>query len=282
MAAPAPGGIPNWLLRQFTPSTKAYIRHVVRYQDVRYLASPWAEYYSLPVTGTTFTAATELAGGPLGGDTPFLKSELQVTRHVPLLPTVVLDLGLRAGGIVGLRGGATRILADDARWDDIRLNDRFFLNWRNVRGFRTLGPSTVTEAQRRGEKPPTRYRALGGNAVWAVTANLNFPFPLWPSNGVIAGHLFANAGNLALFENSGALKSWEKIRDFLFNPAVSVGAGIVAMRLPVLGPLPSGRLELNMAVPLNGGAVLGRDGTPTINPWTFDSIRWGLHWVSLS
>ena len=276
-------GIPAWLQSHFAPSTKAFVRWQLRYNDVQFLAAPWYDVFALPVGGTDAAASFELAGGLLGGGTSLARAEAQWTRHRSLYPFVVLDLNVRCGLAAGF--GGSDWVGEDARWSDLRLSDRFYLNWRNVRGYLAVGPNTNTEAAARNDPdPPRRFRCLGGNFVWAASASLNFPFPLWPWNGLVSSHVFANVGNLALVDNLAHLAS--AAGDIFGRPKASVGAGLVAMQVPGLGPVPNGRLELNMALPVNVGAVFGGgaagDGTAGVSsPWVFDKLRWGLHWTCI-
>jgi hypothetical protein len=284
-AAPHLRALPRWLHPHFAPSTKVFVKYTAAFSTVRYLPEPYYNVFSLPVGGTSFAAAAEVAGGLLGGDTALCKGEVQVTHHRTLLPWVVLDVSARAGAAVGLGaasgsggdglGSAAAADAPGRGWAALRANDRFFLNWRNVRGFLAVGPNTSHEAYLRGEPAPRRFRLLGGNALWAASASVNFPFPLWPSNGVVCGHIFANAGNLALVESLTHL--WASLGEFLAQPVASVGCGLVAMQIPSMGPVPNGRLELNVSVPVGG---LGA-GPAAASPWVFDRVRWGLHWTSL-
>lgn len=50
-----------------------------------------------------------------------------------------------------------------------------------------------------------RIVALGGNALWATSLSLNFPFLFFPHNGLAAMHFFANAGNLRYVDSFSAL-----------------------------------------------------------------------------
>lgn len=274
-------GVPSWLQHHFAPSTKCFLKYELRYSTVQHLPRPWYDVFSLPVSGTDFCGTAEVAGGLLGGSSSLAKAEVQCIHHRTLFPFVVLDLGLRGGFCAGL--GGSEWVGQDARWgDSLALVDRFYLNWRNVRGFLAVGPNTNTEAEMRGEgdNPPRRFRCLGGNAVWAASATVNFPFPLWPSNGIVSSHIFANVGNLALMEN--AAHAAASLADFFGNPKASVGCGLTAMQIPSLGPVPNGRLELNFSLPVLSGEGGGNGtGVSLASPWVFDKIRWGLHWTSL-
>ncbi|KAG5490372.1 hypothetical protein JKF63_00492 [Porcisia hertigi] len=244
----------------FSPTDKGYVRHQLTTTDVAHHANPYLyNMYPLPIYGSEVSICNELAGGPIGGDFSFLKSELQGSKYVPLGPFFSLQLSAKLAGIYPFFGSR------------IPLNDRLFLSNCHVRGFKSIGPSTLDWGNN-----VNRFAATGGNALWATSLSLNFPFLFFPNNGIASMHLFANAGNLRMVESFGALKDgYRWVRDC----ACSVGAGIVITRIPIFGVAPSGRFELNMCIPLgvdNEGNIVCRNGRKSL----FDRWRFGLVWSS--
>ncbi|KPA80566.1 putative mitochondrial Tob55 [Leptomonas pyrrhocoris] len=252
--------IPAGDLPDFTATDKGYIRHQFTVTDVAHHANPFLyNMYPLPIYGSQVSLSSEFAGGLIGGEFSFIKNELQATKYVPLGPFFSLQLSCKLAGVYSFFGGRTP------------LNDRLFLSNCHVRGFKSVGPSTLDSGS-----PVSRFAATGGNALWATSASLNFPFLFFPDNGIAAMHLFANAGHLRMID------SMESMRDgyrWLRDCACSVGAGIVITRIPLFGVAPSGRFEVNISIPLGvdrDGNVVCRNGRKSL----FDRFRFGLVWSS--
>lgn len=252
--------IPVGDLADFTATDKGYIRHQLTFTDVAHHANPFLyNMYPLPIYGNQLSVSNEFAGGPLGGEFSFLRSELQAVKYVPLGPFFSLQLSAKLAGIYPFLGGR------------IPLNDRLFLSNCHVRGFKSVGPSTLDSGS-----PVNRFAATGGNALWAASASLNFPFLFFPNNGIAAMHLFANAGNLRMLDSFESLKDGYR---WLRECACSVGAGVVITRIPLFGVAPSGRFEINMSIPLGvdkEGNIVCRNGHKSL----FDRFRFGLVWSS--
>lgn len=244
----------------FTATDKGYIRHQLTVTDVAHHANPFLyNMYPLPIFGKQISLSNEFAGGPIGGDYSFLRSEFQASKYVPLGPFFSLQLSAKLAGIYPFFGGR------------VPLNDRLFLSNCHVRGFKSIGPSTLDSGS-----PVNRFAATGGNALWAASASLNFPFLFFPNNGVAAMHLFANAGHLRMIDSVEALKDGYR---WLRDCACSVGAGIIITRIPMFGVAPSGRFEINVSLPLGvdkEGNIVCRNGRKTL----FDRFRFGLVWSS--
>lgn len=254
------GEIPVDLLPDFSLTNKGYVRHELSVSSGAYHANPdLYNMYPLPISGRDLSLANEFAGGPAGGDFCFLKTEAQMTKYWPLGPFLSMQLSAKLAGIYPFGGSR------------IPLNDRLFLSTCHVRGFKSIGPSTLDLGRETG-----RFAATGGNALWASSMSLNFPFLFFPNNGVASMHLFANAGNLQTIDTREALCDWYK---WLRTSACSVGAGIVITRIPLFGIAPSGRFELNISVPLGidkNGHITTGSGSPKL----FDRVRFGLVWSS--
>ncbi|KAG5499053.1 hypothetical protein GH5_03754 [Leishmania sp. Ghana 2012 LV757] len=244
----------------FSATDKGYIRHQFTITDVAHHANPFLyNMYPLPIYGSQVSFCNEFAGGPVGGDFSFLKSEFQGSKYIPLGPFFALQLSTKLAGIYPFFGNR------------IPLNDRLFLSNCHVRGFKSVGPSTLD-----GEGNASRFAATGGNALWATSLSLNFPFLFFPNNGIASMHLFANAGNARMIDSLDALKDGYR---WLRHCACSVGAGIVITRIPLLGVAPSGRFELNMSIPIGidkQGNIVCRNGRKSL----FDRFRFGLVWSS--
>lgn len=228
----------------------------------------------------------------------FLKYEVQGTKFIQLLPAVVLDLSAAFGAVFS---AASVLQACDAtNWLSAAgadtpaavtscppLADRLFASWRHVRGFRSLGPTSLDVHRARYPQmpPPKAFRSLGGDCMWACSAVLNAPLPVYPDNGFVGMHLFANAGHVHSFGSArAALRSW---RDLFTTDGVaaSVGAGLCVTGMPAMfSAIGAGRLEVNVAFPftLRGGAFAPRrdlfDGSV---PGLFERVKWGVHWTSL-
>ncbi|ORC90245.1 putative Tob55 [Trypanosoma theileri] len=251
----------NDLLDDFKKTLKGFIRHDLALSNAEYHADPFlCNMYPLPINGGQLSLKNELAGGPLGGQFTFIKSELQTAKYWPLGPFFSFQWNLKLAGIWSYNQGR------------IPLNDRLFLSSCHVRGFKSIGPSTIENVKKEGG----RFAATGGNALWATSMSINFPFLFFPNNGMAAMHLFANIGNLKMVKSHIELMD---IGEWLRTSAASMGLGIVVTRIPLFGVAPNGRLELNFSVPV------GIDKTGNIrfengNKNLFDRIKFGLTWSS--
>lgn len=250
----------DWL--DFRSTHKAYMRHDFTYSNVKYNESQYLfDMYPLPVEGNMLHMDNE-AAGLTGGDFCFLKSQIQFSKFWRLSPFFYLNWNSRFGGIRSMSNGGQN--------GRIPINDRLFLSGSHVRGFKSIGPSTL-------DRPSsTRFAATGGNALWASSIGVNFPFLGLPQNGFAAMHLFANAGNLRMINSFSQLTDcWKWIRE----TSCSIGGGIVITRLPLLGVLPSGRFELNASVPIGvtrNGELKFQNGPSEL----FDRVKFGLVWSS--
>ncbi|KAG8343069.1 putative Surface antigen [Trypanosoma vivax] len=247
--------------KDFKTTFKGFITHDFGFSNVMYHADPYlCNMYPLPIQGSQLNLKNEIAGGILGGEFNFLKSEVQTAKYWPLGPFCSLQWNAKLAGIWSYN--RTRI----------PLNDRLFLSSSHIRGFKSVGPSTIDGGVKRGG----RFAATGGNALWATSVSLNFPFLLFPDNGLMAMHLFANIGNLKMLHDSSELFN---VYHWLRTCAASFGFGIVVTRIPLLGIAPNGRFELNFSIPFcfdERGNVNYRSHNKNL----FDHVKFGLTWSS--
>ncbi|CCW67334.1 unnamed protein product [Phytomonas sp. Hart1] len=251
--------LPETLLSDFSTTNKGYIRHELELSRLAYHANMHLyNMYPLPIYGHSINLTNELAGGIIAGSFDFLKSELQCCKHWPLGPFFSFQWGLKLAGIYPFMKS------------HIPLNDRLFLSNSHVRGFKSIGPSTLDFG------PSQQFAATGGNALWATSLNLNFPLLFFPNNGLAAMHLFVNAGNLRMVET---FRQFQDAYSWFRKSACSFGMGIVITRIPLFGISSSGRFELNFSIPLGidkHGNVAFRNGNCNV----FDKIKFGLVWSS--
>ncbi|HSL91856.1 MAG TPA: outer membrane protein assembly factor BamA [Candidatus Limnocylindrales bacterium] len=125
-----------------------------------------------PSKGTVRSASVEYAGGPMGGDSDFVKYFLNAKAYYPIMGTSVLSGNILWGHTVTTVGGRVPIF------------ERFFLGGPySIRGFssRSLSP-----------RDPNTGELIGGNKE--LVANLEFIFPLFNEIG-FKGVVFFDTGN---------------------------------------------------------------------------------------
>jgi outer membrane protein insertion porin family len=125
-----------------------------------------------PSRGTVQSVSVEYAGGPLGGDSQFVKYFLNAKAYYPVPGSTVLSGNLLWGHTISTEGGRVPIF------------ERFFLGGPySIRGFssRTLSP-----------RDPNTGELIGGNKE--LIANLEYIFPLFSEIG-FKGVVFFDAGN---------------------------------------------------------------------------------------
>ncbi len=125
-----------------------------------------------PTEGWYLRLSQEAAG--LGGDSRFLRHELRVADFFPIAPQWTFQLAGSAGNIFGLGDR------------DIRINERFFIGGRQMRGFEVGGL---------GARDRVTNDALGGRTYYVGTAELQFPLGL-PDDLGFSGAAFVDAGSL--------------------------------------------------------------------------------------
>jgi outer membrane protein insertion porin family len=128
--------------------------------------------YIDPSRGTAVSTTVEYAGGPLGGDSDFVKYFLNGKVFFPVTESTVLSANALWGHAVSTVGGRVPIF------------ERFFLGGPySIRGFRSRGLSPAD---------PNTGELIGGNKE--LVMNLEYVFPLFNEVG-FKGVLFFDSGN---------------------------------------------------------------------------------------
>ena len=141
-----------------------------------------------------------------GADTRFARVEGRASYYYPFFPNWVLNLAARGGYIIGLG-------------EDVRLFDRFFLGGASFRGFKFAGV---------GPRDTSTGDALGGNALYTLTAEQRFPLGL-PEELRMFGRVFVEAGSLFDTDASGPT--------VFDSSAIRASAGLGLSWLSPLGPI---------------------------------------------
>lgn len=191
-----------------SPWKQSIIGHSVVYNTV--------DDRNMPRDGIYATFTHEYAG--LGGDSDFYK----VYGRARYFHTLSEDMDL----VGSLSAGAGHMVATG---DSLNVFDQFQIGGKDLRGFASNGIGARADGD-----------ALGGTTYMTVSAEANFPLPLFPSDLNIRGTVFADAGTL--YGNKvdtggstveGTDMSWR----------ASVGAGIMWLS-------PFGPLRFDYAVPV--------------------------------
>ncbi len=156
--------------------------------------------------GNYLKLSQDFAG--LGGDSRFIRHEFKGAKFFPIAPQWTFSLGATGGHIFS--------------WDedrDVRINERFFVGSRQLRGFDRAGI---------GPRDTTTDDALGGNLYYTGSAELMFPLGL-PADLGFLGAAFIDVGDLWDIDATGP-----EIVDSN-TPRVSAGLGL-AWRSP-FGPI---------------------------------------------
>ncbi len=156
--------------------------------------------------GNYIKVSQDLAG--LGGDSRYIRHEAKAATFFPIAPQWTFSLGATGGHTYG--------------WDedrDIRINERFFIGMRQLRGFGRAGI---------GPRDITTNDALGGNMYYTGMGELTFPLGL-PDDLGFLGAAFVDVGNLWDLDSTGP-----EIVD-ANTPRVSAGLGL-SWRSP-FGPI---------------------------------------------
>jgi hypothetical protein len=271
MAARDQTRMPSSILSDFPKHTKGYLKYEVTMHRAAYRQHPVLyQMYPLPVGGFDAYMMSEVCGGLLGGSACFHKWECQLTRYWSLGHFLSMQSGLRVGTVSPFFPNAP-----------VPLNDRFFLSQRHVRGYKSVGPSTFDDGVKAADGGlSTRFAPTGGTAVIAGTTSLNFPLPFYPSNGMVAMHLFADGGALRMIRKFSEMIDWRQWWD---ASRFSVGGGLVLTRVPFVGAIPDGRFELNWSLPVRveQWAPFKLAFSPSNRETRlFESLKFGLTWSS--
>ncbi|MAR56796.1 MAG: outer membrane protein assembly factor BamA [Rickettsiales bacterium] len=131
-----------------------------------------------PTDGLLLRLTQDVAG--VGGDDHFLRNEVQSEYYIPLAKQWTLAFAGSAGHIFGFG-------------EDVRINQRFFVGGRELRGFEDAGI---------GPRDDTTDDSLGGNVYYTASSELQFPLGL-PDDLGFTGALFIDTGSLWDSEDSG-------------------------------------------------------------------------------
>ncbi len=124
-----------------------------------------------PTDGWYFRIQQEFAG--LGGDSRFIRHEMRAAKYWPIAPQWTFKLATTGGHVLGLGR-------------NIRINERFFVGGRRLRGFENSGI---------GPRDRLTEDALGGNIFYTATAETTFPLGL-PDDLGFLGAAFVDVGSL--------------------------------------------------------------------------------------
>ena len=166
-----------------------------------------------PTKGQRWTFKQDFAG--LGGTLNYLRSEMEHATYYALYEDIVIGvLRFNAGYVNGLG-------------DDVRINERFFLNQDDLRGFDRAGL---------GPRDSRTLDGLGGNLYYTISDESFFPLGL-PEEFGVKGSAFIDMGSLAEVDGPGTgIRDTGTIR-------VSIGVG-------VSWESPFGPIRIDLAEPL--------------------------------
>ena len=125
-----------------------------------------------PKNGHIVRLLQDAAG--LGGDAKYLRNEVRSAVFFPLSDSMTLKLAAKGGYVFGLGG------------ESVRINDRFFINSNDLRGFANEGV---------GPRDATSRDPLGGQMYGAGTVEVNFPLGL-PEELGFTGSVFTDLATL--------------------------------------------------------------------------------------
>jgi outer membrane protein insertion porin family len=129
-----------------------------------------------PRDGVFLRFAQDFAG--LGGDGQFMRSIVDARIYKELWPD---------SNVVGfLKGGAGNITG---LGKDVQILDNFFRGGETIRGFESYGYGGRIQGD-------VDDYAIGGKNYWNVTAEAQFPLPVFPEEFGLRGAVFADAGSL--------------------------------------------------------------------------------------
>lgn len=168
-----------------------------------------------PTEGYVASAGVDLAG--IGGDSKFVRLNLNATQYFALTEKVVLSLNATGGVIHGLSG------------QNVRINYRYYLGGSTLRGFE---PSSV------GARTKGSDDVLGGD--WRLTSSAQVMFPLGlPQELGFKGKFFIDAGMIGKPDGN---YNWNEI-NYSSKPRVSIGTGL-------LWQSPMGPINIDFGFPI--------------------------------
>lgn len=131
-----------------------------------------------PTKGAYMRFSQEYAG--LGGDSDFLRHEGRAEYYYSFAPKWTLMGMMQGGHVLGLG-------------ENVRIQDRFFIGSREIRGFNNAGV---------GPRDITTTDALGGNIYYSGTLEQRFPLGL-PEEMGFSGAIFVDAASLWEVDDQG-------------------------------------------------------------------------------
>jgi len=158
-----------------------------------------------PSDGYRLWFDTELAG--LGGDAQFISAKTGGSYFYPVSKKVTLNTLAEIGAIQGYGD------------EDVKINERYYLGSRNLRGFEFGGV---------GPRDLATDDSLGGNYFYRGSTELSFPVGL-PEEMGIKGHLFSDYGSLWDLDDDGATIADES--------SLRLSAGVGVSWVSPLGPI---------------------------------------------
>lgn len=157
-----------------------------------------------PTSGSYLRFNQDVAG--LGGDDRFLRHEVQGEYYIPVADQWTVAMAGSLGHMVGVG-------------EDVRINQRFFIGGREVRGFDNsgIGPRDISTDD-----------ALGGNYYYTASSELRFPLGL-PDDLGFTGAAFLDVGSLWGSDDAGPT-----VRD---NNSMRMAAGVGMSWKSPFGPI---------------------------------------------
>ena len=141
----------------------------------------------------------------LGGDSEHILTELKIANFLRITDGVILGNFLEGGYIASIK--------------EVKINDLFFLNGDQLRGFKNLGV---------GPRDSSTSDSLGGEVYYVNRNELTFPIGL-PDDLGVGGLIFADIGTVYNTSSSGS-----NIRD---ESSLRASAGIGLSWLSPFGPV---------------------------------------------
>ncbi|KAI9480120.1 hypothetical protein LPJ78_003284 [Coemansia sp. RSA 989] len=220
-----------------SPSLRSEAGHSLKSSMLYTVAYDDRDSHTVPTCGSLLRATTEIAG--LLGDVRFAKVQAELQSNQQIADSgFVVSTGLQAGVL----------------WSQGRspISDRFTLGGlTSVRGF-----------EYRGIGPHDGNDSIGGDIFYAAGISLLTPLPYIRTNA-LKGHIWANAGQLALLDDRGLLRNRNSVADevyrFFMRPSAAVGVGLVYRHSMV-------RVELSCCLPM----------LATTTDWPKPGLQFGL------
>lgn len=163
----------TFIQQQEGKNTTSLIGNTLSYDKRDSKVDPRNGYYSVFIL--------DVAG--LGGNSKFVRNELRGGYYVPTFSeNWIFQTTGKTGYLTGIAG------------EDVRINNRFFLGGRDVRGFESDGI---------GPRDTTTSDPLGGNFYYAGTVEQSFPLGLSEEFG-LSGAVFSDIGSLFQVDDTGS------------------------------------------------------------------------------